>query len=609
MPQPRLMPLAAIFALTFGWAVEAAGAADPPPLVVDGQPFLTGLGGHLALFEDPSGTLTVDDVLSQPQASRFAPARGAVPSLGFTKSAIWLRVDIQSRSTRDETVLVELGMSRMRQFEWFVVDQGRVASSLACGTADAGARPRPRHPTISLVIPAGGKRTVYARAASDASIWLPLMAGAPMEFEQFAARRDFRDFFIAGFWLALVLLSLGLWTVGGRNGLYLSVAAAMIFGLLQVVIFNGIYAWLGAPWADWFSYQGLQVCVMLFVMAFARFGQDYLGWGNLYPLERNALRATYILCGAAAIVVAIVPYALSVRFVLPLEILALTVPAGVAMSVALRRRGRGMILFLLALLVLLAAVVLLVLQFFSIIPVLLAPSAMMNVTLPSVFFIFLLSGAAAQRAVLQMRAEVAAMQSAQTEARLEALRYQLNPHFLFNTLTTIEELSHIAPARIPRLIGRLADFLRLRLDPVRSSSITLEQELASVRAYLDIEKVRFEERLGVDYDIAPEAEKCLVPELILTPLVENAVKYGFEDSEVLRIRIAAHVHNGTLSLRVENNGRLQPRRRRAPGVGVGTENIRERLALEYGPRAAFKLEQIGDFVVADVEMPAVKSKS
>ena len=599
------LPAVAFVAAVAFFAADARGA-QTPPVVLDGAPFLTELGPHIATLVDPEAELTIDDVKSPEWAARFEPGGGRIPSFGFTRAAVWVRFTLESSSKRDESVILELSMSRMNHFEWFVVGGGRVEQSLACGTKDNGGAvdPRPRFPTATFIVPAGETRTVYARAKSDASLWLPLVMGTPMEFDNFATWRDFWDFSHVGFCVALALLSFGLWLAGGRNRLYLSVAAAMVFGLLQVVVFNGIYAWLGGPWAGWFSYQGIPVSVMLFAMAFARFGQDYFGWDNLRVFERKALRLTYVLCGAAAVAAALIPYAISVPFVLPLEVLALAVPAGVAVSVALRRRGRGMFLFLLAWFVLLAAVVVLVLQFFGAVPVLMAPVDVWRITIPAVFFIFLLSGANAQREVLQMQTKVAALEKAETEARLQALRYQLNPHFLFNTLTSIEELSHEAPSRIPRLVGRLADFLRLRMRPEPSSSITLAQELASVRAYLEIEQVRFEERLAVVYEIDAGAQDCLVPELALMPLVENAIKFGFEGSGGLSVRISARVAAGRLLLRVANNGDLRQGQRKPRGEGVGTRNLKARLALNYGEAASFRLAQEGDLVVAEMEIPA-----
>ena len=136
------------------------------------------------------------------------------------------------------------------------------------------------------------------------------------------------------------------------------------------------------------------------------------------------------------------------------------------------------------------------------------------------------------------------------EAQLKMLRYQLNPHFLFNTLNAISTLileKQTEPAN--RMVTRLSSFLRYSLDNDPMQKITLEQELAALKLYLDIEKVRFEERLSLELDIGDEAAHALIPSLLLQPLVENAVKYGIAQSEDGgHLRIAAKVFAGDLLL-------------------------------------------------------------
>lgn len=179
------------------------------------------------------------------------------------------------------------------------------------------------------------------------------------------------------------------------------------------------------------------------------------------------------------------------------------------------------------------------------------------------------------------------------EAQLKMLRYQLNPHFLFNTLNAISTLIlEQATQDANRMVTRLSSFLRHSLDNDPMKMVTLEQELAALKLYLDIEKVRFEERLTLELDIEGEASQALIPSLLLQPLVENAIKYGIarsEDGGVLRI--AARVFAGDLLLELSDNG---------PGVelvdgwipgadGVGLRNTRERLAELYGNRHSFRL--------------------
>ena len=181
------------------------------------------------------------------------------------------------------------------------------------------------------------------------------------------------------------------------------------------------------------------------------------------------------------------------------------------------------------------------------------------------------------------------------EAQLKMLRYQLNPHFLFNTLNAISTLVLEQQTELAnRMVTKLSSFLRFSLDNDPMQKITLEQELAALMLYLDIEKVRFEERLSLELDIADEAREALIPSLLLQPLVENAIKYGIAQSEQGgRLRIAARVFAGELLLELSDDG---------PGVelvegeipdanGVGLRNTRERLAELYGHHHSFRLSQ------------------
>jgi len=181
------------------------------------------------------------------------------------------------------------------------------------------------------------------------------------------------------------------------------------------------------------------------------------------------------------------------------------------------------------------------------------------------------------------------------EAQLKMLRYQLNPHFLFNTLNAISTLVLEQQTELAnRMVTRLSSFLRYSLDNDPMQKITLDQELAALKLYLDIEKVRFEERLNLELDIGEEASSALIPSLLLQPLVENAIKYGVARSEEGgRIKIAAKVFAGDLLLELSDDG---------PGVelvdgmipdanGVGLRNTRERLQELYGDQHSFRLSE------------------
>ena len=181
------------------------------------------------------------------------------------------------------------------------------------------------------------------------------------------------------------------------------------------------------------------------------------------------------------------------------------------------------------------------------------------------------------------------------EAQLKMLRYQLNPHFLFNTLNAISTLVLEQQTELAnRMVTKMSSFLRYSLDNDPMQKITLKQELEALKLYLDIEKVRFEERLNLDLDISEQSGKALIPSLLLQPLVENAIKYGIVQSEGGgNLRIAAKVFAGDLLIELSDdgpgmeldNGELPP------SNGVGLRNTRERLGELYGNRHSFRLSR------------------
>lgn len=168
------------------------------------------------------------------------------------------------------------------------------------------------------------------------------------------------------------------------------------------------------------------------------------------------------------------------------------------------------------------------------------------------------------------------------QARLETLRYQLNPHFLYNALNSIEALSREAPTRIPETVRRICDCLRYALYPKKGGMATLEQELQAVESYLRVERLRFEENLLVNTDVDDAARAAGVPEFLLQPLVENAIKHGMKTSEMpLRVVIRAGCADGMLELEVRNTGHWLTKADEATSGGVGLENLRRRLDLFY----------------------------
>jgi LytS/YehU family sensor histidine kinase len=178
------------------------------------------------------------------------------------------------------------------------------------------------------------------------------------------------------------------------------------------------------------------------------------------------------------------------------------------------------------------------------------------------------------------------------QAQLKMLRYQLNPHFLFNTLNAISTLILDGSNKTANLaVTRLSDFLRYTLDNDPMSRVTLGSELNALDLYLEIEKVRFGDRLIIEKDIDERATKALVPSLILQPLIENAIKYAISPMEEGgTLRISARAQHDTLILKLSDTGPgLGNGNNGQKSSGVGLKNTRERLQQLYGETQAFTL--------------------
>jgi two-component sensor histidine kinase len=182
--------------------------------------------------------------------------------------------------------------------------------------------------------------------------------------------------------------------------------------------------------------------------------------------------------------------------------------------------------------------------------------------------------------------------SAAHQAQLKMLRYQLNPHFLFNTLNAISTLILDGKNETAnQAVSRLSDFLRYTLDNDPMSRVTLGSELSAIDLYLEIEKVRFGDRLIIEKSIEAKAQDALVPSLILQPLIENAIKYAITPSEGGgTLRISARVQHQTLILQLSDTGPgLGNGNNGQKSSGVGLKNTRERLQQLYGDNQAFTL--------------------
>jgi sensor histidine kinase YesM len=210
--------------------------------------------------------------------------------------------------------------------------------------------------------------------------------------------------------------------------------------------------------------------------------------------------------------------------------------------------------------------------------------------------------------ISRLKTELAQAQLQVTEAQLQALKMQLHPHFLFNTLNSISALLDEDVDAADQMLARLGDLLRLTLENSGAQQVTLQEELEFLRCYLEIEHVRFHDRLAVNMRIEPETLDARVPNLILQPIVENAIKHGIVSRIAPgAIEISASRVDGILRLQVKDNG---------PGLngseasrgrikeGLGLANTRARLQQMYGPAHRFEMADAAEGgLLVILEMP------
>ncbi len=215
------------------------------------------------------------------------------------------------------------------------------------------------------------------------------------------------------------------------------------------------------------------------------------------------------------------------------------------------------------------------------------------------FYVMIAGVAYAQRAA----ARNAQLQALQARSQLAALRAQLHPHFLFNALHTVVQLIPLDPERATRAAEQLAALLRASFDNPRER-VTLREEWAVVQLYLDIEAIRFGERLVVDAEFTPEALGAPVPSFALQTLVENAVRHGAAPRvEATTVRVRARVEGETLLVTVDDDGMGAEPAALAAG-GTGLRRLRERLGWLYGGSASLALRTVpGQGLHAELRLP------
>jgi len=202
----------------------------------------------------------------------------------------------------------------------------------------------------------------------------------------------------------------------------------------------------------------------------------------------------------------------------------------------------------------------------------------------------------------EKKAKEAQLESLIKETELKMLRSQINPHFLFNSLNSISSLTVTDPEKARIMVIKLSDFMRYALSRKDEQPVSLESELENLRLYLDIEKVRFGDRLRTEERID---EKCLsikIPVMLLQPLYENAVKYGvYESTELISIVTKIEIKDGYLEITISNN--YETGSATLKGTGTGLMNVSRRLELIYGNKASLRTNRENNIFIVKLFIP------
>jgi sensor histidine kinase YesM len=207
----------------------------------------------------------------------------------------------------------------------------------------------------------------------------------------------------------------------------------------------------------------------------------------------------------------------------------------------------------------------------------------------------------------EKKSREAKLESLVRETELRMLRSQINPHFLFNSLNSISSLTVTDPEKARSMVIKLSDFMRYALSRKDEQPVSLRSELENLRLYLEIEKVRFGERLFIEENIDPACLEVMVPVMLLQPLYENAVKHGvYESIEKVKICTVSILKDGHLEFTICNN--FDPEGTSSKGTGTGLLNVSRRLELSYGNQASISTEKKDNVFTVKLYIPAENPK-
>jgi hypothetical protein len=613
-------------------------ASGPEGVLIGGMEGSVDIGRHGRLLRDPARRMTLTNAMKVGDALWVPLPAAGIPSLGFTDDALWVRYRLVNVATNGVRVVLELRWGRFAELDWYVLRGATVVASESMGLLRAGRRRGgeggmdSRLPSLGVEIGAGETLELYMRAWTPASVLLPLRVHSSVE--AFGAARLREEGWVlagAGLMAGVLAAAVALGWLLDEKMFLVNAGLVLVHGLLCFV-HGGYWTWLGWPWADvvvWMPLTALHhVCSFMATW----FTLSFLSRGPLGRESRRVLVGMLVgLAGMAAALLALTHrpspdlpeptrvaatvgwlrgITQAIGGVNTANVVVFFTCAGLAawQWVAGRHRAASWLVAGWGVCGLLRLQ--LGLQWQGTVPVVIHPSTgllLLSMIMPS---FFLVSATARFRVVAMDRQRALRLEQTLAEARLRALRYQMNPHFLFNSLNSAMGLLLEDASRVPGFLLLLSRFVRSSLDGNPRGLVSVERELQITRDYLAIERVRFEKRLEVDINMPQSLMGMEMPEMVLQPLLENALRHGSRNAaKVLCVRMRAWVEEGRMHVEVANTGRLRARAGQATWTeseegGVGLANLRERLALVHAGRASLAIGEADGWVTVRLVLPA-----
>jgi hypothetical protein len=560
---------------------------------------------QITFLRDPSGTLGPNDVLGPPWTEEFREFGRGIPSFGFSTDAVWCRIDLPGRSSG--SVVAELASTRLDHVTWYEVCDGRILQEVRNGWQDGNrGEPAPAsYPALRIDVSPEQTYTLLIRVCSECALTLPVTLVREQDFDVLTLRRGYVAHLQVGASIAVVATCL-LLGLTFRDVLFVLLGLFGIAGFVYGALYDPVLSLQPFPIPPSFSRIGGSLAASVASFVLIMFCGAYAGWKNLSPVDRLLLIIAVLLTVSLLLLHLTLPFR-SLNRILGL-CLTFTECCGIWIISSPWRHKRESTDFFVLLVVLLAHVpaLMFILQLEQMVPTLLPPQSLRFVPLPTVVSGITCVLIRRRQSAEQLRFSIAQAQAGESEARLAALRMQLNPHMLLNCLTAVSALSRTAPERIPVLIDNLAAILQSRLKPTPPQLWTLAEELHLARALVELDHVRYTDSPALHESVQLEAESCLVPEMLLQPLVENALKYGRTGTGPPVICLSATVAGNRLAITISNKRAIGKSAHFFPGFGIGMQNIRQRLELLYGHAAKFELELTPGHFKAILGLPAVQ---